>query len=895
MVTRLLAYVKGLVRRNAIDAEVDEELRFHIEMEIQANIERGMTPQEARRIALRDLGGVTQTKQAVRGVRSGAIEAVVRDVRLAARMLAKSPDFAVTTVVTLALGIGANAAIFGIADAMMIRRLPYTDADRIVRLKGFSGQAFIMWGGPDGFAVHPAELRTSRAFGAVGAAVMGGLNLGRDSAQRVRAAAVTTGFFDALGVSPALGRLFTSQDVTRTPHVVVISDHVWRGRFAADRAVAGKTVLLNGRPFTIVGVMPPRVSYPAAADVWVPSGSSGEFTTGVPTAVVLARLAAGVTATQAHDAVAGIMSAYLATLFQAIPSGTARIGGPTEAPRIPRVEISVISLRTELVGEIRPIVVLTTVAALLVLLVACINAAHLLLGRLGAREREFAVRRALGASRGQLARQVLVESLLLSAVAGLAAIPAAAWTLDIIHTLLPSTLYGVADIAINGRVVTATAALSLCTALLFGVAPALSLPGRHDADVLRGIPSRSAGRFVRLLRSALVVAEVAAALVLLAGAATIVRTVSNLMRVDTGVRADNALAFDVMLPDATYPKNAVRTTFARVAEQLRGIPGIEAVGATTQVPGRPDPLIADHEIKMNGQFIGNDPRSRFAVSIRATPGYFAAAGIERLAGREFTDADREGAPCVVVVSERLAAVAGLSPDAIVGRRLDHGRAPSEKGCTVVGVVRNVLLRGPEQALEGTRAAIYSPYEQSGSRYRDRHFVVRTHVEPGLLLPAVRRALARIDPALPLYDVQTFGEIRAALLADRRFAMAAMIAFGLLTCVLAALGLYGVLAHAVQQRTREIGIRLALGATPGSVSGLILRHGIALAVAGLVLGTACTLASWRLVAANVPKLGQLDAAIIAPLSVAILVVAAAATWAPARRATRVDPIVTLRAE
>ena len=494
-----------------------------------------------------------------------------------------------------------------------------------------------------------------------------------------------------------------------------------------------------------------------------------------PTGVVLGRLASGVTAAQASDAVTRIVTAFYDR------SAAGKNGGAAAKTRRPRV-LSLVSVRDELVGPVRPMVIVTAVSASLVLLVACLNAAQLLLTRVASRQGEFAVRRALGATRGQLARQVLVESLLLSLSAGLVAIPAAVWTAGHLDTLVPPALRGAFDIAINVRVVAATAAVSVCTALMFGVLPALSLTGRRDGDMLRATPGSSGDRFSRLSRRVLVVTQIAAALTLLAGAATVMRTVSNLMQLDIGVRPEHTLTFDLMLPKATFPSNAVNKTFAGLEERLRAIPGVEAVGSTTELPGDPGPAISWGQVVMDGRFVGSESSMRFAVRLAASPGYLAAAGIDRVAGRDFDAGDRADSACVVIVSEGLAKVAGRPPAGMVGRRLDHGDTSYQKGCAIVGVVRDVLLDGPERQLLGRqytteatlRSAIYVPYEQYGYRQRDRHFVVRAQVDPTSLLPAIRAGVAEIDRSLPVYNVRTFEDIRSASLADRRFAMTALL-------------------------------------------------------------------------------------------------------------------------
>ena len=868
MLTSLRGRLRNLFRRNRIESEIDAELRFHVEMAIQVNLAAGMTPTEARRVALRDLGGVMQTKEAVRDVRAGVLETIIREIRFASRALRRNPGYAVTAALTLALGIGANAAVFGIVDPVLLRRLPYTDPARIVRIQGRTGQEFISWGGTAGFELFPPELRHSRAFESIGAAVPGGLNLGTEHPQRVRTAAVTSGFFEALGARAALGRLFTAEDARHSTELAVISNRLWRTRFAADPALPGRTVVLNGQSFTITGVMPRGAEYPGTSEVWVPGADDDRIGGQVPTAVVVARLATGVTPRQAQDEVVRIL--------------------PGRKPGARPPDLTVRGLRNELVQSVRPVFTLTVIAALLVLLVACINAAHLFLARAAAREREFAVRRALGASRGQIVRQLLVESLLVSAAAGLVAILAAAWTLRGVGRLMPPTLHGAVDIAVDGRVVAATAVLALLTAVLFGLAPALTLPSRGAASLLLSSLLATPDRVWRRFRSALVVAEIAIALVLLAGAATIVRTVANLMAVDIGTRSVNALAFDVTLPDATYPSvSSARQFYARLERELGEVPGVQFVGSTNQVPGDPDPAVLGERVSLPAGATTTESQPQRALRLVATPGYFAAAGIRRVAGRWFVEADGAGSPRVAIISEGVASLLGLQPENIVNRRLLVGTQSVE----VVGVAGNVRLWGPER--ESYVAAVYLPFTQEAASQM--HVVIKAKADPRPLVPAIRAATARVDPALPLYKIRTFDEIRAALLADRRFAMTGMLVFGGLAFGLSVLGLYGVLAYVVQQRTREIGIRMALGATASSVRRLVLTNGMTHAVGGIVLGLAAAAGSWRLVASRMPGLGHMDAPVLALLALAIAAVSALATWIPARRATCVDPVVTLRAE
>ena len=401
----------------------------------------------------------------------------------------------------------------------------------------------------------------------------------------------------------------------------------------------------------------------------------------------------------------------------------------------------------------------------------------------------------------------------------------------------------------------------------------------------------------------LVVTQIAAALTLLAGRRN--RHADGFEPDAARHRrsAEHTLTFDLMLPKATFPSNAVNKTFAGLEERLRAIPGVEAVGSTTELPGDPGPAISWGQVVMDGRFVGSESSMRFAVRLAASPGYLAAAGIHRVAGRDFDAGDRADSSCVVIVSEGLARVAGTSPADIIGRRLDHGETSYQKGCAIVGVIRDVLLDGPERQLLGRqytteatlRSAIYVPYEQYGYRQRDRHFVVRAQVDPTSCCRQFAPASPRSTAPCPSTTCARSRTYVRASLADRRFAMTALLMFGLLATVLSVLGLYSVLAHLVQQRTREIGIRLTLGASPRRVHRLILGNGIGLALAGLALGAAFTSASWRVVATKVPKVGQMDATTIAALALGILVIATVATWIPARRATRVDPMLTLRSE
>lgn len=792
----------------------------------------------------------------------------MHELRCAYRALIANRAFTAIAVVMLALGIGADAAIFSVVDAVLLRPLPYPDSDRIVLVRAANPQAFVRFGAV-AFDIANPDLKNNRAFAAIGVYAIGGLNLGGDRAERLRAAAVTPGFFDVLAVKAALGHTFTQADVLQTRQLAVISDGLWRTSFAADRAAVGRAILVNGRSFRITGVMPPRTELPETCVLWIPSGGPnvGDRVL-IPT--IVARLASGVSAEQARDEIVHVE--------------------PGAAPTL-----RITPLRQALVGDVRAILLLVLAAALLVLLVACVNAANLLLARVAAREREFAVRRALGASRLQLARQVLCESLLLSIAAGAVALPIAWWTLLAARALVPATVHGAFDIAMNGRAVVTTAVVSLLTAMLCGLAPSISIRGRVSADVLRGGAGATLHPFWRRFRTALVVTEVAAALVLLAGAATIARTVSELMVLDVGARGDRALTIDITLPDEVYDSDdRIRRFYERLDAETRAVPGVEEVAATDHLPGDAATMIIDARVEVEGQPAPTGPRERTAPFLCATPGYFAALGIDVVAGRTFDRTDRPGARRVAIVSQLFARAVGLQPAQIVGRRLNLAwpSDPKPMWGEIVGVVRDVRLRGPESPFE---PAVYLPFAQEPIRSGVTHVVVKAAADPRALVPAIRQAAARVDPNLPLYNLRRFDDIRAAYLAERRFAMTMMLVFGGLAFGLAAVGLYGVITYLVQLRTREIGIRLAIGASPSRVRRQVLLSGLLHAGGGIAIGAACAIALSRLVAASVPGVGRVDPATLALLAGAIVLVAVVAAWVPARRATLVDPALTLRAE
>jgi putative ABC transport system permease protein len=790
-----------------------------------------------------------------------------RDVRHAFRILFRNPGFTLVAVLTLALGIGTNTAVFSVIDAVLLRPLPYASPERV----------FIVSAVP--FRFTPTGMGLARAieqnpvFAGIGLYANGGLNLGGEPAERVRAAGVSPGFFRAVGAPFVLGRAFSDDDAARRPEIAVISYRLWQRRFKADPSLVGRTILLNGKPFVVSGVVTDRANFPEASDVWVPAGSDRQITGAAFAPAVIARLADGVTLQHALAEIDRINDSR---------------GGRDPNRQDPRA--SARPLSDELVGDVRPIVLLIWGAVTMVLLVACANAANLLLARTAAREREFALRRAIGASSFTLARQIGIESLVLALLGAVAALPAAWFTLQASLVLLPATLHGVGDVAMSIRTLAATFGFAAVAAITAGFAPLLSLRGQSAQDALRASGGTSASRGWRYFRSALVVVQVAVALVLLSGAVAVVQTVMRLMAVDLGARGDRALVVQLTLPLATYSSTDRSTLFqGQLLDRVRALAGVEAAGITSFVPG-------STEIGTGRMFTLDSSRpptsnDTAASYLSASPGYFESIGIQRIAGRAFDATDTPASPPVAIVNEQIVRMSGLPAGQLVGRELQTYTRGTPEKLTVVGVVRDVRLRGPESE---ARAQIYRPLAQSPT-YGTTYLTIKAHQDPGALVAPIRAAAAQLDPNLPLYSVRTFDDIRREYLASRRFAMLMMAAFGVLAATLAGLGLYGVIAYLVQLRTREIGIRMALGATAGAVRGAVMRSALALAVWGGVLGAAATAGLSRVLRASVAGLETIDPLSVAALALGMLVVATAASWLPARRATRVDPLIALRAE
>lgn len=557
----------------------------------------------------------------------------MRDLALALRSLTRTPGFTLVTVLILALGIGANTALFSVVDAALLKPIPIPDAERVVHIFGRHPQAFV-WFTKGQFEVWPA-FKSARSFDSVGTYVTGELAMPGYIGGRLRAAAVTPEFFDVTAVAPQIGRAFTADDITRrSHHLAVISHQLWQTHFENARDVLGRQIVLGGEAFVILGVMPRGFEIPQASQVWVPSYWDHSVTGPVPFPIVTGRLRKGVTAAQAVGEVATLVS-----------PGTGKLPQEGFQPRIT-------PLRETLVGEMRVVIMLLAAAAFVVLLVASTNIASLMLTRVSARQREFAVRRALGASDRDIARQILAETALLATMAFVVTLPIALWTLDAIRAWVPIRMYGSADIALDERAVMASAAFSFLTASLFSAAPLWAARSRAALDALRGAAATTADPRWRRFRSGLAIAEIACALLLLAGAVTVMRTVASLMAVDLGVRADRVLVVGLDWPASGDRPDRQMVDFQRYADAFRALHGVQSVAITTGVPG----AVTDRrgsELIIEGLEASSD-RGYLGTETTASPDYFSVMGIDLVAGRVFAATDHFFAPKVAVISESFA-------------------------------------------------------------------------------------------------------------------------------------------------------------------------------------------------------------------------------------------------
>jgi len=810
---------------------------------------------------------------------------LLRDLKFALRMLRRSPGVTAAAVFALALGIGANSAIFSVVDNVLLRPLPYPHSDELVAVH----RAATKLGFGDGPFSYPdfKDLQAqNRVFTNVGVWADGDINLsgGSGNAERALMNLVSPSLLPTLGVSPIVGRNFVEDETKKgNDHVCLLSWALAQRRFGSPHAALGQSVRLDGVDFQIIGVLPRGFQLQARADVWMPTSTSLEFLE-IRDAHFLRTIA---------RRKPGVSDAQIRTDLAAFTQRLVEAHGDIY-PASMGLETTARSYLDEVVGNVRlPLLVLLGAVAF-VLLIACANVANLLLARAATRHREMAIRTALGAGRARLMRQMLTESLLLSFVGAALGLAFAAWGIDGLVALAPDAVPRAAEITLDARILLFTIAVAAATGVAFGLMPALaaSRPDMHDA-LKDGTRGTTAGR--GRLRKALVIAEVALSLILLVGTGLMVRSFVRLKNVDPGFRPDHALSASISLPVAdNRTTDADRERFVRfftdVDTRLARLPGVTAVGGINIMPLSGNST--DMWVDLDG-YTPHDASEKLDCEIREVAGdWFAAMGVPIVRGRAFVPGDAKTAPQVAIVNQ--AWVHRWSPDRDpLGRRIRLGH-PADKDppwSTIVGVIGDVHGYGLDRP---TRTEIYFPQQQRRDAPQ-MTVVVRTAGDPAPLLAAVRGAIAEVDPQQPIFDVRTLDELVSTSLAQRRFTLTLMLLFGVVALVLAGVGIYGVMSYTVAQRTQEIGIRVALGATGGSVLAMVLRDGMRLVVIGLALGTVGALVLTRLGASLLWGVSSSDALTYVLLAIVLAAVALVAIVVPARRATRIDPMQALRSE
>ncbi len=815
---------------------------------------------------------------------------LVQELRFALRMLGRHPGFTAVALLTLALGIAANTAIFSVVDAVLFEPLPYREPDRLVLAWAQSPEQ-------ERGTVTPADFLDWRAQGEVfeGLAAFSHVSfnlVGDGEPERLRGASVSTNFFQVLGVRPALGPGFEARTDSGAWQRVVLSHGLWRRRFGGDPAIIGRTVRLNDVAYEVVGVMPEPFDWPAitpfrastteAPQLWVPAVYRDVPQLGVYAQEDRSTFRYGRYLRVVGRLKPGVMLAGASRAMEAVAERLAREYPETNE----NSSVQLVPLREQLVGNVRPVLWVMLAAVGLVLAIGCANVANLFLARASARRQELTVRVALGASRGRLVRQLLLESVLLALGAGVLGLLLALWSLDALSGLVPEELPRLGEVRMDGRVLAFTLLVSLGTGVLFGLVPALQASSPDLNGVLRqGGGGRLAGGRNRS-RSALVVGEVALAVVLLISAGLLLRSLWRLQDVEPGFRSEGVLTWSVSLPTSRYPDPARQAAlFQQLLERVEALPGVKSAGAVSDLPQGGNDIAFSLDVEGAPPPAAGEQR---AVGFQpVTPGYFRTLGIALRAGRDVTPADREGAQPVALVNETTARRYWPGEDA-VGKRIRLGG--EEDWRTVIGVVADIRHGGPMQA---PRAEAYVPVLQRTFFFLQ--FAARTDGEPLALVPGVREAVASLDSELPISQVRTLEDLTSTAMARPRFLSTLVALFAGLALLLAGVGLSGVIAYMARQRTQEIGIRMALGARPGDVLRLVLGSGVRLAALGVGLGLAVAWAATRVMASQLHGVSATDPLTFGSLAALVFGVALLATWLPARRATRVDPLVAMRSE
>jgi putative ABC transport system permease protein len=871
---RLLA----LLHRRSHETQMNEEIRQHLDGLIERNVTAGMPAEEARQAALRQFGGVEQVKESARAERIWIWPAEFwQDLQYGFRMLVKNPGFTIVAVLALALGIGANSAIFSVVNTVLLRPLPYKNPDQLMMV----WEEAAHFGFPRN-TPSPANFLDWRAqntvFQAMAAMAPSSFNLtGNGEPERFDGRRVSADLFPLLGVEPQLGRVFLpEEDRPGRGRAVIVSYGLWQRRFAADPGIIGKPLTLNGESYTVVGVMPRGFQLPSFKDqLWVPLAfdSKEAASRGNHYLEVIARLKPGSGIKQARAE----MDAIALRLQQQYPEDNTRIG------------VTLVPLHEQIVGDVKPALLLLLGAVGFVLLIACANVANLLLARAAVRQKEIALRLALGAGRSRLTRQFLAESLLLAALGGGFGLLLALLGLDLLKVFIPDTISQAQAISIDARVLIFTVLVSLVTGVIFGLAPATQVSNLNlNVTLKEGGRDSSAGSRGNRMRNVLVVVEVAVSFVLLIGAGLLINSFIHLRNLDPGFRADHLLAMKVQLPELKYPDQAQRSAFyTELTRRVQTLPGVRSTAVASNLP-----LTYDGDsilISIEGRADPPPDQRRDVVTRVVGPHYFETMGIPLVQGREFTEKDKEASVWGAVISEMTARYfwPGENP---IGKRLKPGTSSSTSHWReVIGVVRDVRQN---DLVADPKLQMYLTYEQA-DWFAPNALVVRTSVDPLSLGPAVRRTVWEIDKDQSVSDIRSMAGIVSEALARQRFSMLLLGVFAALALVLAAVGIYGVMSYSVAQRTREIGIRMALGAQKSDVLKMTIRQGLQLVVVGVVIGLAAAFVLTRVMSSLLFRVSATDPTTFVAIPLLLMSVALLASYIPALRSMKIDPVVALR--
>jgi len=886
ILSRIASLFRNIFGKQRNEQNLDDEVHSFVDLLTEEKMRQGMTPEQARRAARLELGGVEQVKEQVREVRAGAwLDSLLQDLRYGARMLRKNPAFTAIAVLTLALGIGANTAIFSVVEGVLLSPLPYNQPDSLVLIMESNPRYAHVWVSYPNFQdwQHNAQ-----SFQQMAAFRQQGYDLTNPGTpEHVDGSAITAGFFSTLGVRPTLGREFSvREDRHGGAHALIISDRLWKNRFAQDPQVLGKPATLDGVDYSIVGVLPPGFRVWSDADVYTPLGQGDPVITNARGSHdgigAIARLKPQVSISQAKAEMSTIQN----DLDRLYPDDNRDLG------------TDVMPLKRELVGDVTGILLMLLGAVGLVLLIACANVANLFLARSAARSREFGIRAALGANRGRLVRQLITESVLLSLVGGALGVFIAIPVLRSLLAAFPGSLPRTPNISVNTPVLLFTFGVSIAVGILFGLAPALKSWNVDLQTSLKDGGRGSSGARSRA-QSSLVIIQIALTLVLLVSAGLLFRTIRQLSGVDPGFNTQHIITFKIGVSRSLMKTaESTRIAYQQLIERIREIPGVQAADFTDTVPlsgqGGTIPFWIDSQKPASLQAA---PR---LVSFLTGPEYFPTMGIPLLRGRLFTAQDTTESPCVIVIDSTFSHMYFPNSDPL-GRTITFGFVSPTGPCRIVGVVRHVRHWALDDPASSAQNQMYFPLAQDPDQwvlvgYPYLTVVLRTPLDSATVMPAIKASVYGAGNDQPVYDVRTMQSIVSESMSPRRLPLILLSVFAALALLLASIGLYGVISYAVAQQTHEIGIRMALGAAKKDVFRLVVGGGLRLAVTGVAIGGITAIILTRIL----PSFSHLlygvrasDPITFTAVSATLIFVALLACYIPARRAMKVDPMISLR--